>query len=405
MDRAPAYYPALRVRAALRLRTGFVTDALQDTTTLCFAGYRERMPADILQRLRYTARWSSRLTRLDRTTLCPSRVIGAADLLTRAEIYSTLERPDAMDWALIYLAMAERLGADPAQTGLLRALSVMSGQQTPDRGKLAENMLKALQKAHPQVASKADYHYALGKAFYSQNAIKEAAKAYREALQRQPAHLRALRALGWLLLGAKQSAAAATIFRTAVQIADRWEADPFRVRARLQFGLGQSLLGKGGDLKGAGAALTEALRLNGQLYQAAVALARVHLATKRTEAAEKQLEEVLGADPEYPDALLLLATLRRSDPKTKAEAQTLLTRLVKVCAREIRSGRPEEARYWLEQILTQADKTHATASLLLGTLLTRYSKEGTRARELLKQAGNAAPPKWLEPVLARLRKR
>jgi tetratricopeptide (TPR) repeat protein len=406
MERAPAYYPALRTRAQLRLRTGHVSEALADTTTLCFAGYRAKAPAGLLHRIAHTARWSSRLSRLDRTALCPSAIIRAEDLVTRAAIYVAMEQPDAIDSSLIYLAMGERLGADPGRVGVLRALSLLSGQQTPERGKQAEGLLKALAKAHPRVEKLAEYHYAQGKALYSQNDAKAAVKAFAEALKRQPKHLRTLRSLGWLLLGAKKNAEAAVHFRKATKIAKRWEACPLRVRSQLQFALGQSLLskGKGRDLKDAGAAFTEALQLNGQLYQAAVALAKVHLATKHLAAAHKQLEDVLQADPEYPDALLLLARLLHGKPKTRPRAQELITGLLKVCAREILSGRPEEGRFWLEQILAKIDKSHALASFMLGKLLNCYPKESKRAVDLLKRAGPVKPPRWLGPLLQKLQR-
>lgn len=407
MDRAPAYYPALRTRAQLRLRTGHVSEALSDTTTLCFAGYRAKMPAGILQRIAHTARWSSRLSRLDRSTLCPSAIIRAEDLLTRAAIYVAMERPDAIDSSLIFLAMGEQMGADPGRAGVLRALSLVSGQQTPERGKQAEALLKALAKAHPAVERLAEYHYARGKALHSQNNAKEAEKAFRESLRRRPEHLLTLRSLGWLLLGSQKNVAAAALFRKATEIAKRWKACPFRVRSRLLFALGQSLLGKGKgrDLKGAGAALTQALRLNGHLYQAAVALAKVHLATKHTAEAQRQLEDVLRADAQYPDALLMLARLLRASPKTKSRAQALIARLLKVCAREILSGRPEEGRFWLEQILAKADSKHSLTRFMLGKLLARYPKEGQRSRELLKQAGPVKPPRWLGPLLKKLQQK
>jgi len=407
MERAPAYYPALRTRAHLRLRTGYVTEALSDTTTLCFAGYRAKMPAGILQRIAHTARWSSRLSRLDRSTLCPSAIIRADDLITRAAIYVGMERPDAIDSSLIFLAMGERLGADPGRVGVLRALALLSGQQTPDRGKQAEALLKALAKAHPAVEGLADYHYARGKALHSQNESKAAMAAFGAALKRQPTHLAALRTGGWVLLGAKKNAAAAVRFRKATEIAKRWRACPFRVRSRLLFALGQSLLGKGKgrDLKGAGAALTEALRLNGHLYQAAVALAKVHLASGRTKEARKQLEDVLQAASDYPDALLLLARLLKTSPKTKPRSQALVARLLKVCAREILSGRPEEGRFWLEQVLAKVNAKHNLARFMLGRLLSSYPKEGVRSRDLLKQAGPVKPPTWLKPLLKKLRQK
>lgn len=404
MERAPAYYPALRTRAQLRLLTGHVSKALSDTTTLCFAGYRAKMPAGILQRIAHTARWSSRLSRLDRSTLCPSAIIRADDLITRAAIYVGMERPDSIDSSLIFLAMGERLGADPGRTGVLRALALLSGQQTPERGKQAEALLKALAKAHPAVERRADFHYARGKALHSQNDAKAAMTAFGAALKRRPDHLATLRSLGWLLLGSKRNAAAAAHFRKATEIAKRWEACPFRVRSRLQFALGQSLLGKGRgrDLKGAGAALTKALRLNGHLYQAAVALAKVHLATGRTVEARKQLEDVLQAASDYPDALVLLARLLKASSTTKPRSQALVTRLLKVCAREILSGRPEEGRFWLEQVLAKVDRKHPLASFMLGKLLSHYPKEGKRSRELLKKAGPVKPPGWLGPLLKKL---
>lgn len=404
MERAPAFYPALRTRARLRLRTGHVKEALSDATTLCFAGYKATMPAGILQRVAHTARWSSRLSRLDRSTLCPSAIIQAGDLITRAEIYVSMERPDAIDSSLIYLAMGERLGANPGKVGVLRALSLLSGQQTPERGKQAEALLKALQKAHPAVDRLADYHYALGKALHSQNNAKAAVAAYQEALKRRQTHLATLRSLGWLLLGSKKNVQAAATFRKATVIAKRWEACPFRVRSRLQFALGQSLLskGRGRDLKGAAAALTEALRLNGHLYQAAVALAKVHLATGRPVEARKQLEDVLVAASDYPDALLLLARLLKASPETKVRSQKLVTRLLKVCAREILSGRPDEGRFWLEQVLAKVDRKHGLARFMLGKLLTRYPNEGKRAKALLAGAGSVKPPAWLGPLLKKL---
>jgi tetratricopeptide (TPR) repeat protein len=404
MDRAPAYYPALRTRALLRLRTGYVSEALSDTTTLCFAGYRSKMPAGILQRIGHTARWSSRLSALDRTTLCPSAIIRADDLINRAAVYVAMEQPESIDSSLIFLAMAQRLGADPGRVGVLQALALLSGQQTPEQGKQAEALLEALAKAHPEVKRQAQYHFALGKALHSQNNAKAAVKAFGEALKRRPNHLQTLRSLGWLLLGAKQKTTAAKMFRKATEIAKRWESCPFRVRSRLQFALGQSLLGKGRgrDLKGAGAAFTEALRLNGHLYQSAVALAKVHLATGRTGEAQKQLEDVLQADPKYSDALLMMARLHKASPKTAPQAQALITRLLKVCAREILSGRPEEGRFWLEQILAKVDSKHSLTRFMLGKLLGRYPKESNRSRELLKRAGPVKPPGWMTPLLAKL---
>lgn len=404
MARAPAYYPALRTRARLRLRTGHLSEALTDTTTLCFAGYRTTLPAGLLRRIARTARWSSRLSRMDRTTLCPSSVIQADDLVTRAAIYVAMQQPDATDSSLLLLAMAERLGAPAGRVGVLRAMSLISGQQTPEQGKKAEALLRALAKSHPKVEKRAAYHYALGKALHSRNDTKGAVKAYREALKLQPEHLGSLRALGWLLLEAKQNRAAANLFRKATGLAKRWEACPFRVRSRLQFALGQALLrkGRGRDLKGAGAAFTEALRQNGHLYPAAVALAKVHLAEKRATAALKQLEDVLAADPANPDALLMMARLLRPAPTTEERSRKLVTTLLQYCAREILSGRPEEGRFWLERLLAKVDKKHALAQLMLGKLLARYPNEKRRSKALLKAAGPVKAPAWLAPLLKKL---
>ncbi len=406
MERAPAYYPALRTRAQLRLRTGHVSEALTDTTTLCFAGYRAKWPAGILQRIAHTARWSSRLSRMDRSTLCPSAIIRADDLVRRAAIYVASERPESIDSSLIFLAMGQRLGANPTRVGILRAMALLSGQQTAERGKAAEGLLKTLAKDHPAVERQAAYHSALAKALHSQNDTKGAIKAYKKALELRPTHLASLRALGWLRAAAKQNIAAAALFRKAVKLAKSWDSCPFRVRSRLQFALGQSLLakGKGHDLKGAGIALTEALRLNGHLYQAAVSLAKVHLATKQTARARKQLEDVLDADAGNPDALLLLAQMLSKDAQHQDRVQKLLTTLLKVCSREILSGRPEEGRFWLEQILTKVDKKHPLASFMLGKLLARYPGEGKRSRALLK-GQSVKPPTWLKPLLKKLQKK
>ncbi len=407
MERAPAYYPALRTRAQLRLRTGYVSEALSDTTTLCFAGYRAKMPAGILQRIAHTARWSSRLSRLDRSTLCPSAIIRADDLITRASVYVAMERPESIDSSLIFLAMAQQLGADAGRIGVLRSLALLSGQQTPEHGKQAEALLKALAKKHPAVSKRAEYHFALGKALHSQNNNNGAMKAFRAALELQPESLQSLRSLGWLLLGAKKRKPAAALFRKATKIAKRHDSCPFRVRSRLQFALGQSLFGKGRgrDLKGASVAFTEALRLNGHLYQAAVALAKVHLATGRTADAKKQLEDVLQADSENSDALLMMARLHQASPKTKSQAQATITQLLKVCVQEVLSGRPEEGRFWLEQILSKVDRKHSLTRFILGKLLSRYPKESSRSRELLRQAGPVKPPTWLTPLLKKLQRR
>ncbi len=406
MERAPAYYPALRARARIRMKTGYLVEALDDSTTLCYAGHRARMPRSILRRLAHTARWAARLSSLDRTTLCPSAMVRGEDLILRASILIAQERPESLDSALILLAMAGRMGASSPRLAVLEGLALLSGQQTPERGKQVESLLKAQVKKHPDLERSPLLHFAMGKALHSMNRLKGAIRSYTLALKLSPAHLPTLRSLGWLLLGAGKSVEAAARFREALAVAKRWDASPARIRARLQFALGMALLAKGkGDLKGAGAAFTEALSLNGRLYQAAVALAKVHLASGKLARAKSQLEDVLRAAPDNPDALLLMAQIMGRAARTRDRSRKLVTRLLKHCAREILAGRPEEGRYWLEQVLAKMRRPQPLARLMLGSLLARYPAEARRSAALLRQARAVKPPAWLGPLLAKLRGR
>lgn len=425
MELAPAFYPALRVRARLRLRTGMISEALGDTTTLCFAGYRGSVPAGLLRRVVATADWSSKLARLDHSTLCPSAVTTPDDLVTRAAIYVAMDRPDALDPAWVLLAMGASQGAAPGRVGILRAQALMSGQATAERGKRAAAMLKDLAKGLPAVTSNPEYHLVLGKAQSVQKDKGAAAKAYQEALKLRPSYLPALQSLGWLLLAEGKHAEAAVLFKKATVLAKKYESCPVRVRSRLLFALGRSLMAKGAgkgkaqgkgkgkhqDLKDARAALTEALRLNDQLIQAAVELARVDIATNRLAAARKQLVDVLAAEPDYPDVLFLLARVLQSSKKDKvkdrAAAAKHVARLVKVCEQEIAAGRPDEGRWWLEQILARIDKAHPGASLALGALLAQKpkdAKEKNRARALLQQAAKSGTPDMKKRAAALLKK-
>jgi len=101
----------------------------------------------------------------------------------------------------------------------------------------------------------------------------------------------------------------------------------------------------------------------------------------------------------------MMARLLGSSPKTKPQVEAMIGRLLKVCAGEIRSGRPGEGRFWLEQILSKVDKKHALTHFVLGKLLSRYPNESKRSRDLLKRAGSVKPPKWLGPLLKKLQKK
>lgn len=393
---APSYFPALRTRARMRRALGRPAEALADLTTLCYAGAHIVIPANLLARLRYAARWSARLTRLDRTTVCPSPLVTPADLLLRAELYLEQNQANTLDLARLYIALGEAAGGSPLHAAVLRAQADLSAVTEPAGHKALLAKLKALAKTHAGASRYAPYLRTLGATRRAARDIKGAAEAYTKAIALDPKDIRTLSALAWVELGRGRQAEAVAAFRKAVAEARRQKADPTTIRAPLHYALGKSLMaaGKTQDLKAAQAAFEAAARLDPQLLQALVEQARLAILRRSPAQARRKLDEVLRYDAGHPDALLLLIRLLgKGSAADKKRIPALLVKLVQTARFEAQQGRPGEARYWLELILKNVRKDHPGASLALATLLASSKADRARVRALLDVVAKSGSPK------------
>jgi Tfp pilus assembly protein PilF len=405
---APAHYPALATRARLRHALGNGPGALEDLTALCYAGVHAELPKGLLSRLRYTADWSARLAGLDRKTLCPSILARPEDLYLRAELYMEQDQTNLLDLARLYIALGRSAGGDPLTADLLDARTLLVGEAAPAQAKQAVEALEAAQKTHREAAARSGaLQAALGTAYQAAGDAKAAAEAFRRATQLAPTKVSWLTSLGWVELARGEQAASVKAFGIAAEEAAKQEADPAKVRSRLHFALGRALMaeGKARDLAAAKKAMEEAMRMDPQLFQAQVEIARIALIQKQPEVAIKQLDDLLKYDEGHPDALLLYLQILTAGPKEgRGRIPELTSRLVKTARFDISQGNLADGRFWLEEILAKVQKSHPGASLALAELLARTQAGKAKARSLLEEVQKTGSPEEKKQAAALLGK-
>lgn len=149
-----------------------------------------------------------------------------------------------------------------------------------------------------------DAHFSLGRALYGMRDMGAAARSFEEAVRLRPADVGARFFLATSLERNGELDAALASYRELVRLA------PGRAEGHL--GVGALLVRRGGkdEVEGA-ASLSRAIELNGELYEARIALGRTLVRQGRAEEAVEHLKAAARLSPENPEPHYQLAMAYR----------------------------------------------------------------------------------------------
>ncbi|HEU5020433.1 MAG TPA: tetratricopeptide repeat protein, partial [Bryobacteraceae bacterium] len=271
---------------------------------------------------------------------------------------------------------------------------------------LKNNLQTGLPELEREIArqkpSNAQFYIVLGDALHGAGKPREAVTAYEQALRLKPNSLQALRSLSDALAAAGEHARAEETLQRAVQMApsdpEAWykygllDSDPTKIEKAIALDpslpeksrrLGEILLKKG-DLKGAEAALKDALRTDPWDEDAWDLAGRVHSEKNETAEAMFDFERAVRLRPGSPvylyDSALALARASRFD-----EAEQRIRAALRA------DDRTADAHELLGRLLERKRQWAESAQEYRKTLELRPDLERVRARlaSVLQQSGAA----------------
>ena len=248
---------------------------------------------------------------------------------------------------------AEKLVTRGADSFVARRILISSQLNTGRVAKARlslEPLLKANSK-HPEVLA------LIGQVQMAAGESEAALKSFESSVQVRPDDVQTQTRLGIARLAAGDVAGGVKVLETAARLDESLRTDMLLVLAQMRKGAadaalaaidamerkkpnqpltrnlrGTVLLSKN-DQAAARKEFEAALKLQPLYFPAASALARLDLADRKVEQAEKRFEGVLAKDPDHADALLALAGLKTQRREAWAEAERLLDRAAKAYPR------------------------------------------------------------------------
>jgi tetratricopeptide (TPR) repeat protein len=193
--------------------------------------------------------------------------------------------------------LAERFADDTGVRGTLESLLTDAAVKRD-----AARALEAMDQRKPAVSAEAEKQYERGLALVKERKLREAADAYRAALQSEPGHFAAHLALGRVLMQLGDPKGAEVSIRRAIEL------KPDSPEAHVALG---GLMVVTGRMQEAEVEYRRALELKRDLVDAHVALAELNAQVHRFDEAMAGCREAIRIDPNHVRARYLLGQILR----------------------------------------------------------------------------------------------